>query len=178
MLKAIAVVLLVVAAAALIYASTRPDTFRVERSTTIRSTPEAIFPLIQNFHQWEAWSPWEKIDPHIQRTYSGSPQGQGAIYQWSGNKNIGSGRMEVVEATSPSKVVINLDFITPFEAHNTVEFTLTQQGDATQLTQAMYGPSPFISKLMGLFFNMDKMVGDKYEEGLASLKKLIEKDGA
>ena len=175
MLKTASIVLFLLVAAILIYASTRPDHFRIERSITIQSTPDKVFPLINNFHQWEAWSPWEKVDPQIKRSYSGAPQGTGAIYEWSGNKNIGQGRMEITESASPAKVTIKLDFITPFEAHNAVDFVLTPQGNSTRVTQAMYGPSPFVSKLMGLVFNMDKMVGDKYEEGLANLKALAER---
>lgn len=175
MLKTIAIALVALVGAVLAYVATRPDSFRVERSITIQSTPEKIFALINNFHQWEAWSPWEKIDPQISRTYSGAPQGTGAIYGWSGNKNIGQGRMEIVESIPSSKITIKLDFVTPFEAHNTVEFVLTPQGNTTHVTQAMYGPSPFIAKFMGLFFSMDKMVGDKYEEGLLTLKSLAEK---
>ncbi len=175
MLKTIAIAVVVLIGALLIYASTRPDKFRIERSTVIQATPEKIFPLISNFRQWESWSPWEKIDPQIHRTYSGEPQGQGAIYEWSGNKNIGKGRMEIVEAVPSSRIIIKLDFITPFEAHNTVEFLLKPQGNSTRVTQVMYGPSPFISRVMGLFFSMEKMVGGKYEEGLANLKALAEK---
>jgi len=175
MFKILATIVIAVIAAALLYAATRPDTFRVERSTRINASPEKLFALISDFHQWENWSPWEGIDPALQRTYSGANQGQGAIYAWAGNKDIGQGRMEVIEAAAPSKVVIKLDFITPFEAHNTVEFTLVPEGNATAVTQAMYGPSPFISKLMSLVFSMDKMVGGKYEEGLANLKALAEK---
>jgi uncharacterized protein YndB with AHSA1/START domain len=157
-----------------IYASSRPDHFRIERSTTIQSSPEKIFALINNFHQWEAWSPWEKVDPQISRTYSGSSEGVGAIYAWSGNKEIGRGRMEIIESNSPTKIAIQLDFFAPFEAHNTAEFVLTPQGDSTQVTHAMFGPSPLLSKLMGLVFNMDKMVGDKFEEGLKNLKQLAQ----
>ena len=175
MIKTIASIIVALIAAVLLYAATRPDSFRVERSIRINAAPDKIFPLISDFHQWEAWSPWEKIDPAIQRTYSGAASGKGAVYAWAGNKDIGQGRMEVVEATSPAKVLIKLDFITPFEAHNLVEFTLTPDGNATVVRQAMYGPSPYISKLMGLVFSMDKMVGGKYEEGLSSLKSLAEK---
>lgn len=174
MLKAITLFLAVLIAATLLYAATRPDTFRIERSTSIHASPEAIFPLINDFHAWEAWSPWEKIDPQVKRTYSGAAQGTGAVYEWLGNKDVGHGRMEIVESSPPASVVLKIDFITPFEAHNTVDFTLAKQGDSTLVTQAMYGPSPFISRLMGLFFSMDKMVGDKYEEGLASLKAIAE----
>lgn len=175
MLKTVAIALVVLVGAVLLFASTRPDSFRVERSITIQNTPENIFPLINNFHQWEAWSPWEGIDTQIQRTYSGAPDGKGAVYAWSGNKDVGQGRMEITESTLPTKITISLDFITPFEAHNAVDFVLTPQGNATVVTQAMYGPSPFISKLMGLVFSMEKLVGGKYEEGLGNLKRMAEK---
>jgi carbon monoxide dehydrogenase subunit G len=175
MLKTIAIVLLGLVAAVAIYAATRPDSFRVERSIRVSAAPDKVFPLVNDFHQWEAWSPWEKIDPQIKRDYSGAPAGQGAVYEWHGNKDIGSGRMAIVESNAPSKLLIKIDFMTPFEAHNTVEFTLVPEGEGTRVTQAMYGPSPFVSKLMGLFFSMDKMVGDKYEEGLTTLKALAEK---
>lgn len=175
MLKTVVIIIALLIAGILIYAATRPDTFRIERSTSIKATPEKIFPLISNFHQWEAWSPWEKIDPALKRSYSGAESGTGAVYGWQGNKNIGHGRMEIIESTPPSRLLIKIDFIKPFEAHNTVEFILERQGDSVKVTQAMYGPSPFISKLMGLFFSMDKMVGQKYEEGLASLKAIAEK---
>lgn len=175
MIKTIAIVLVLLIAALLIYAATKPDSFRIERSTTIKAPPEKIFALIDDFHQWEAWSPWEKIDPALKRTYSGAANGVGAVYEWSGNKDIGQGRMEIVESVPSAKVMLKLDFVTPFEAHNKVDFTLAQQGDVTKVTQAMYGPSPYISKLMTIFFSMEKMVGKKYEEGLANLKAIAEK---
>jgi hypothetical protein len=175
MFATISIVLAIFIGAVLIYVSTRPDSFRIERSITIQSTPEKIFPLINDLHQWESWSPWENIDPQIHRTYSGAPEAKGAIYEWSGDKNIGQGRMEITESVPSSNITIKLDFITPFEAHNFVDFVLTAQGNATLVTQAMYGSSPFMSKLMGLFFSMEKMVGEKYEEGLANLKSIAEK---
>jgi Polyketide cyclase / dehydrase and lipid transport len=175
MFKIIALILALLIIGALIYASTRPDSFRVERSITIAASADKIFPLLNDFHQWEAWSPWEKIDPSLKRTYSGAALGKGAAYAWEGNKDIGSGSMEITESTPHSKVVIHLHFVKPFEARNTVEFVLLPQANGTQVTQAMYGPSPFISKLMSLVFSMDKMVGTKYEEGLASIKALAEK---
>lgn len=175
MVKKIAITIAILIAVILIYAATRPDTFRIERSTSIKAPPEKIFPLINDFHQWEAWSPWEKIDPAVKRGYSGAGSGKGAVYAWQGNKDIGQGRMEIIGSTPSSNVVIKIDFIRPFEAHNTIEFTLERQGDAAKVTQAMYGPSPFLSKLVGLFCSMDKMVGQKYEEGLAGLKAIAEK---
>ena len=175
MLQAIGIVIVLVIAAMLIFAATRPNSFRIERSALIKAPPEKIFTHINDFRLWEPWSPWEKLDPALTRTYSGAPSGVGAVYEWKGNRQVGSGRMQIVESTAPSKVVLTLHFITPFEAHNTVEFVLTPEGGATKVTQAMYGPRPFISKLMGLFFSMDKMVGDKYEEGLASLALIAQK---
>jgi len=174
MIESIVITVVVLLAALLIYAATRPDTFRVERSTTIKAPAEKIFPLINDFREWEPWSPWEKVDPAVKRSYSGAANGQGAIYEWNGTKDIGQGRMEIIESSPTSKVIIKIDFISPFEAHNTIEFTLVTQGDSTIVTQAMYGPCPYISKLMGIFFSMDKMVGQKYEEGLANLKALSE----
>jgi uncharacterized protein YndB with AHSA1/START domain len=175
MIKTISIVLLLVIAAVLVFAATKPDSFRIERSATIKASPDKVFALINDFHQWEAWSPWEKIDPALKRTYSGAASGRGAVYEWAGNKDIGQGRMEITESTPSSKIALNLDFVTPFEAHNRVEFTLAPQGESTTVTQAMFGPSPYMSKLMTIFFSMEKMVGSKYEEGLASLKTLAEK---
>lgn len=175
MLKTIAILVVVLIAGVLVFAATRPDSFRIERSASIRGAPEKIFPLINDFRRWEAWSPWEKIDPSLKRAYEGAASGKGAAYAWRGNKDVGSGRMEIVESVPSSRLLLKLDFTAPFEAHNMVEFKLERQGDATVVTQAMYGPSPFISRLTGLFFNIDKMVGGKYEEGLASLKAIAEK---
>jgi uncharacterized protein YndB with AHSA1/START domain len=175
MLKIIAIAVVVSIVAALIFAATRPDIFRVERSASIKAPPEKIFSLINDFHQWQAWSPWEKVDPAAKATFSGAANGVGAVYEWNGNKEVGQGRMEIIESSPPSKVVLKIDFIKPFDGHNTIEFTLAPHGDATTVTQAMYGPSPYISKIMCLFFSMDKMVGSKYEEGLAALKAIAEK---
>ena len=169
------IIVLALISVLLVLASTRPDTFRIERSLDIRATPEKIFPLINNFREWEAWSPWEKVDPALKRSYSGATFGRGAVYEWNGNKNVGQGRMEIVDSSPPSRVLIKIDFIKPLEAHNTVEFKLASQSDFTTVTQAMYGQSPFISKVIGMFFSMDKMVGPKFEEGLAGIKAIAEK---
>lgn len=169
----IALALLV--AALLIFAATRPDTFRVQRATSIKAPPEKIFPLINDFQRWGRWSPWEKLDPALKRSYSGPASGKGAVYAWQGNNDVGHGRMEIAESSAPSRVVIKLDFLKPFEAHNIAEYTLEKQGDATNVTWAMHGPSPYFAKLMGVFCSMDSMVGTKFEEGLANLKALAEK---
>jgi uncharacterized protein YndB with AHSA1/START domain len=171
----IAIVLAIAIAIVLILAASKPDTFQVRRSATIKAPPEKIYPLISDFHQWKGWSPWENKDPAMQRTYSGAAAGEGAVYAWEGNKNVGSGRMEILEASAPSKIVIKLDFLKPFEAHNTAEFTMLPQGDATNLTWLMHGPAPFISKLMHVFMNIDRMVGKDFEAGLANRKRLTEK---
>lgn len=175
MIKTIGVVAVLLLAAVLIFAATRPDSFRVERSASIQAPPEKIFALISDFQSWRAWSPWEKLDPALQRRYSGPPSGKGAVYAWQGNGEVGHGRMEIEQASPPSRIVIKLDFIKPFEAHNIAEYTLEKKGDATQVTWAMHGPSPYLAKLMGIFFSMDRMVGAKFEEGLANLKALAEK---
>lgn len=166
--------LVLVVVMVLIYAASKPDTFRIERSISIKAPAEKIFPLIDDFHRWEQWSPWEKVDPALKRTYSGAASGVGAAYAWFGNQEIGQGRMVIIESTPPLRLLIKIDFLAPFEAHNTVEFTLRKEGDSTVLSHAMFGPSPYLAKLMGLFFSMDKMVGDKFEEGLGSLKAIAE----
>jgi uncharacterized protein YndB with AHSA1/START domain len=174
MFKIIAIAILVVLVAILIFATTKPDNFRVERSTTIKAAPEKVFALINDFQRWTTWSPYEKKDPGMKRTYSGAASGTGAIYEWDGDKNVGKGRMEITETTPSSRIVIKLDFLAPFEAHNTAEFTLQAQGDSTQVTWAMYGPANFISRLMSVFFSMDKMIGDDFAIGLANLKAAAE----
>jgi uncharacterized protein YndB with AHSA1/START domain len=171
----IAVVLAVAIAIVLILAASKPNTFSVQRAATMKAPPERIFALINDFHQWGTWSPWEHKDPAMQRTFSGAASGKGAVYAWDGNRNVGSGRMEILEATAPSKIVIKLDFLKPFEAHNTAEFTMLPQGDATNLTWLMHGPAPLMSKVMQVFMNMDSMIGKDFEAGLANLKQATEK---
>jgi hypothetical protein len=171
----IAIIVAILIAAILIYAATKPDTFVVQRMTSVQAPPEKIFPLINEFDNWISWSPYEKRDPALKRTRSGPRSGKGAVYEWDGNNNIGKGRMEIIDAPAPSKVVIKLDFFRPFEAHNTAEFTLQPQGDATNVTWAMQGPNRFIGKLMSVFINMDKMVGKDFETGLANMKAVAEK---
>lgn len=178
MLKIVAILAAIVVAAVagiLIYAATKPDSFRVERSATIKAPPDKIFALIANLRGWGAWSPYEKKDPDMKRTFSGAASGKGAVYEWDGNRNVGQGRMEIVEATPPSKIAIKLDFIKPFAGHNTAEFTMVPAGDNTTVTWAMYGPSPYVAKVMGTLFNMDRMIGNDFEAGLAVLKTVAEK---
>jgi uncharacterized protein YndB with AHSA1/START domain len=171
----IAVILAVAIAGVLILASRKPDTFRVERTTSIKAAPEKIFPLIEDFHRWGSWSPWETRDPAMQRSFSGAGRGKGAVYAWNGNNKVGSGRMEILDAPPPRKVVIKLDFLKPFEGHNTAEFTLLPQGDTTNVTWLMHGPAPLMSKLMQVFMDMDNMIGKDFAAGLANLKRITEK---
>jgi uncharacterized protein YndB with AHSA1/START domain len=171
----IAVVLAIAIAIVLILAATKPDTLRVQRVITVKAPPDKIFPLINDFHQWVSWSPYEHKDPAMKRSYSGAESGKGAVYGWEGDKNVGSGRMEILETSAPTKIVIKLDFFTPFEAHNTAEFTMLPQGDATNVTWLMHGPAPFMSRVMQVFMNLDKMIGKDFEVGLANLKRLTEK---
>src|SRR5882672_1456055 len=171
----IAFVLAIAIAIVLILAATKPDTLRVQRATTVKAPPEKIFPLINDFHQWGSWSPYEHKDPAMKRSFSGAANGKGAVYGWVGNKNVGSGRMEILDTSVPTKIVIKLDFFTPFEGHNTAEFTMLPQGDATTMatnvTWLMHGPAPFMHKVMQVFMNVDNMIGKDFAAGLGNLKK-------
>jgi hypothetical protein len=159
----------------LIYASTRPGTFRVERSATIAAPPARVFALIDDFHSWAAWSPWEHLDPAMKKTYSGPASGPGAIYEWEGNSKAGKGRMEIVNSAASSLVDIKLDFLKPFEAHNTAVFNLEPVADSTKISWAMLGTKPLMMKVIGIFMNMDAMIGKDFERGLANLKSIAEK---
>jgi len=171
----IAVVLAVAIAIVLILAAAKPDTFSVQRAITVKAPPETVFPLINDFHQWGSWSPYENKDPAMKRSYSGAASGKGAIYGWEGNNNVGAGRMEILDTSAPEKIVIKLDFFKPFEGHNTAEFTMLPQGDVTHVTWLMHGPAPCMSRLMQVFMNLDNMIGKDFEAGLANLKRLVEK---
>ncbi|MBB5052649.1 uncharacterized protein YndB with AHSA1/START domain [Afipia massiliensis] len=171
----IAIALAVLIAIVLIVAAMRPDIFRVQRSIDINAPAEKIFPLINDYRHWGSWSPYEKLDPAMQRTFSGAPNGKGSVYEWNGNKNVGRGRMEILDATPSSKIVIKLDFFSPFEAHNTAEFTMQPKGNATNVTWAMQGPVPYMMKIMHMFMNMDRMCGDQFQQGLSSMKAVAEK---
>jgi Polyketide cyclase / dehydrase and lipid transport len=177
MFTTLALIVAVALVAALVFAALKPDTFRIERSIRIDVAPEVIFSNINDFKKWEDWSPWDKIDPALERRYSGAARGVGAAYAWTGNKKVGSGRMEIIGSTPFTGVQIKLDFTAPFVAHNIVDLTLTKDGDATHVSWAMSGPQPFISKVMGLAFNMDQIVGKDFTKGLAALKQVSEGTG-
>jgi hypothetical protein len=171
----IAVVVALAIAVILILAAMKPSTFSVRRAATMNAPAEKIFAVLGDFHQWRGWSPWENKDPEMKRTYEGPERGKGAIYAWDGNKNVGSGRMEILEATTPSKILIKLDFFKPFEGHNTAEFTMSPQGSATNVDWVMRGPAPFMFKVMDIFMSCDNMIGKDFEAGLVNLKTLVEK---
>lgn len=175
MLTFIGIAIALVSTALLLYAATKPDTFRVQRSISINAPPERIFPHINDLTKWGAWSPWEKMDPAMKKTHSGAPQGKGAVCEWGDNNQVGNGRMQILESIPPSKILIKLDFIKPFEAHNAAEFTLTAQDGSTTVTWAMFGPQPYMAKVMGIFINCEKLVGPQFETGLANLKAAAEK---
>jgi hypothetical protein len=175
MLVTIVIAAAVVLAVLLGYAATRPETFRVSRRESIETAPDRIFPLIEDFRQWPAWSPYEKLDPAMKKTFSGASSGKGAVYTWAGNSKAGEGRMEIVDAVSPSSIRIKLDFLKPFEGHNTAEFTMEPRGDSTDVEWAMHGPQPYMLKVMSIFVSMDKMLGKEFAAGLANLKAAAEK---
>ena len=165
--------LVVIIAAILIAASTKPNTVHYERSTIVNAPPERILPHILDFHKWAAWSPWEKVDPGMKRDYSGAASGRGAKYAWSGNGKAGEGSMEVMEVTS-NAVNVDLRFIKPFKNECDVWFRCVPEAESTRLTWTMEGPNLFMGKVMSLFMNMDKMIGKDFESGLADLKKQAE----
>jgi hypothetical protein len=158
----------------LAYAATRPNRLHIWRSASIQAPPEKIFPLINDFHHWVAWSPYEKKDLTMKRLLSGADQGKGARYAWDGNQDIGEGSMEILESSPPSQVTIELTFVRPFKGRNNVVFTLEPQGKSTLVTWDMSGPNTYLGKVIGLFIDMDKMVGKDFESGLASLKSIAE----
>ncbi|MFJ3052687.1 MULTISPECIES: SRPBCC family protein [Pseudomonas nitroreducens/multiresinivorans group] len=175
MLKWIALVVVLAVAVVLVLAANRPGTFRVERSLRIQAPPERVQGYIEDFHQWRQWSPYEKLDPDMQRTFSGAEKGRGAVYAWAGNSKAGAGRMEIVENDPGSRTTLALEFLKPFKASNTAEFTLVPRDGGTEVTWAMFGPVPFVAKIMHLFIDVDSMVGKDFEAGLANLKVLAEK---
>src|SRR5262249_49285708 len=146
-------------AGVLAYAATRPDSLHVERSVSIQAPADRIFGFIADFHRWREWSPYEKIDPAMKRTHGGDESGTGAVYEWEGNKEVGAGRMEIIDTSAASRVTIKLDFSKPLEGHDIAQFTVTPQADSTTVTWKMDGPTPYVGKVIGLFIDMDAMIG-------------------
>ena len=156
------------------FVATRPGSFKVQRSASINAPAETVFPLINDFHRWAEWSPFERFDPDMRRSFGGAQQGNGATYAWEGNNKAGKGSMEIIGSTPPSNVKIQLDFEKPFPSNNLTDFILQPSGDQTNVTWAMSGPSSFIVKFIGIFMSMDRMIGKDFEEGLFNLKRVAE----
>lgn len=173
MLIALAVLLLAIAVV-LMLAAMRADQFSVSRKISVRATPEKIFPMINDFHRWVDWSPYEKIDADLKRGYAGAASGVGAAYTWEGQKT-GQGSMDIVESVPPSRIAIKLEFTKPVRASNIATFELAPKGDSTEVTWSMSGPTPYLFKIVHVFINMDHMVGKDFETGLANLKALAER---
>lgn len=174
MLKSIALIIVLAVAALLLYATTRPDTFAVQRSTVVQAGTDKLFPLINDLHQFNTWNPYARKDPAMQIRYRGPASGPGAAFDFSGNKDAGKGSVEVTGGQAPTRVDMVLHMIEPFEGRNQISFTLTPQDNATLVTWAMHGPSLYISKLIGIFIDMDHMIGRDFEAGLAQLKAVAE----
>lgn len=166
-------IIVVAVLAVLGFAASKPGTFRVARAAHIKAPADTVLGLIQDFREWPKWSPWEKLDPDLNRKMSGAASGAGSIYEWSGNKKVGQGRMEIT-AVTPSRVDIDLEFMAPWKAKNKTVFNLTPRDGGTDVNWAMTGSSPFMFKLMGLFMDMDKMIGNDFEKGLAAMKQAAE----
>ena len=143
--------------------------YEVTREAEIQAPATTVFDLIADFHRWNEWSPWEGVDPQMERTYSGADRGVGAVYEWSGNRKAGQGRMEITAADTPGRVVIALQFLKPFKSSNTTTFELTESGSSTRVTWRMVGPKTLATRVMGIFSSMDKMIGRDFEKGLAQL---------
>ena len=158
----------------LVLAALQPDDFVLKRSVNIEASPEEIFPLVNDFHNWEGWSPWAKLDPNMKTVYEGPESGVGASYSWIGDSKVGEGKMLIKESTPPQSVVIQLDFIEPMKASNLTDFGFKPEGTGTQVTWTMTGKAPFTSKIVYLFVSLEKLVGPDFEKGLSQLKVLAE----
>lgn len=181
MLKLLAVIAgigILAVAGLLIFAATKPDEIRVQRQAHIKAPADRIFALINDFQRWREWSPYEVKDPDMMRELSGPTSGKGAVYAWNGNKEVGQGRMEILDSAEPQKITIQLTFLKPMENQGIAEFTLAPAGDGTDIAWTMTMPAPLISKVMGVFFDLDKMIGKDFEAGLANLKARLEASGA
>jgi len=156
----------------------QPATFRIARSTTVAAPPPVVFAEVDDFHRWQAWNPWQKLDPDAKNTYAGPPAGEGASFAWDGDENVGAGRMTIVESRPAELVRIRLEFLRPMEATNTAEFTFVPEGSGTLVTWSMAGENGFLGKAFGLFMDMDEMVGTQFEQGLADMKAVAEAQGS
>jgi uncharacterized protein YndB with AHSA1/START domain len=177
MLKTTLIVIAVIVVAFVVVVALQPSEFRVARSATIAAPATVVFAQVNDFHKWEAWSPWAKLDPAAKNSFEGPSAGTGAIFRWSGNNEVGEGSMTITESRPSDRIRIKLDFAKPFEATNTTEFTFEPKGSQTVVTWSMSGTNNFIAKAFCLFNNMDKMLGGQFEKGLAQMASAAEKPG-
>lgn len=177
-IKKILIALALVVVVFLGYVAAQPPAFRITRSATIDAPPATVFAQVNDFHKWEAWSPWAKLDPNAKNSFEGPAAGTGAKFHWAGNKEVGEGGMEITESKPSDLIRIKLDFIKPFAATNTTEFTFVAEGDKTKINWTMSGENNFVGRIFCTFMNMDKMVGSDFEKGLASMKSIAEKSAA
>jgi hypothetical protein len=174
MLKIILIAVPVIVIVLVVIVTLQPSDFRVARSVIISAPPPTVFAQVNDFHKWEAWNPWGKIDPAMKQTYEGAPAGVGSIYTWTGNNEVGQGRMTIIESRPSDLVRIKLDFLKPFAATNMAEFTFTPEGNQTAVTWSMTGQKNFIAKAIHLFMSMEKMIGGQFAKGLAEMKSIAE----
>ena len=172
-MKILAIVVVIIIVLVVIVAL-QPADFRVARSTLMSAPPPAVFAQVNDFHKWNAWNPWGKIDPAMKQNYEGAPAGPGAVYTWTGNKEVGEGRMTITDTRPSDLIRVKLEFFKPFAATNTAEFTFVPEGNQTRVTWSMFGEKNFMAKAIHLFMNMDKMIGGQFEKGLADMKTAAE----
>jgi polyketide cyclase/dehydrase/lipid transport protein len=175
-LLGIVVMLVVLIAVCLVLIMMQPAHYQVERSATINAPAPAVFTLVNDFHKWDSWSPWAKLDPTMKQSYEGAPAGSGAMYSWAGNSQVGEGKMTIIESHPSDLVKIKLEFIKPFAATNATDFTFTPSGNSTNVKWTMSGDNNFVGKAFSLFMNMDKMIGADFEKGLAKMKTVAESE--
>lgn len=174
MLRKIVLALVALVVLAVAFVASRPDHFEVQRSANIEAPPAAVHALVNDFRSWSGWSPWEKLDPSMKKTYSGSGSGTGAVYEWSGNESVGEGRMTIVESVPPERVSIRLEFLKPVPSTADTRFEIAPRGAGSTVTWSMVGHNDFLGKLAGLFIDFESMIGRSYEEGLAALGRIAE----
>jgi hypothetical protein len=174
MLVKILIALALIVLVLVIIIAVQPSTYRVQRSTVIAAPPATVFAQVNDFQKWNAWNPWSKVDPEMKTTYEGPSSGPGAKYSWGGNKDVGEGRMTIAESRPDELIKVNLEFLKPFAANATAEFTFKPVAGGTEATWAMYGDKNFMAKAIHLVMNMDKMLGDQFDKGLADMKAASE----
>jgi uncharacterized protein YndB with AHSA1/START domain len=178
MLKKLLLAVAVVLAVFAVFVATRPDSYRVSRSRTIGAPPLTVYPLVADFHQWEKWSPWAKLDPAMKTTFSGPVAAAGSSYAWSGNDKVGEGRMTIVEARPGERLRLQLEFIKPFASTSSTEFGFAAKAGGTETVWTMEGHNNFVGKAFSVFVNMDKMIGNDFEKGLSQLKAVAEAEAS